>query len=92
MPAVEGSVRVHAPATALALRTVRPDVEPVRLMPALAILAVVRVALVREGLASVALVRVGDVASTTAPEPVESVCPVPPLATGRGEPSVRDDM
>ena len=33
---------------------------------------------------------VGEVDNTTSPVPVEVVTPVPPEATGRGEPSVSD--
>jgi hypothetical protein len=36
--------------------------------------------------------RVGEVASTTAPLPVEVVAPVPPEATGRAAPSVKEGM
>ena len=43
--------------------------------------ALVKIAAV--GVPSAGEFNVGDVASTTAPEPVEVVAPVPPLATGR---------
>jgi len=51
---------------------------------------VTSVGLLSVGLLSVAVAIVGLVASTTEPEPVEVVVPVPPEATGRGDPSVSE--
>lgn len=73
VPVVPGMVMVVVPATAAALRTVVPEVEPVYVSPADPIVGVVSVALVIDG----------PLFRTTEPVPDEEVTPVPPLATGK---------
>lgn len=73
VPVVPGMVMVVVPATAAALNTVVPEVEPLNVAPALPTVGVVSVALVIDG----------PLFNTTEPVPDEEVTPVPPLATGK---------